>query len=173
MSCKQHGIPVQTLGEYPLFSELKLVQGEVTDVVVVPADQDPLVTAGTFPLPRAVRDKFCKMERAGVPLNMLYTYIAHEVPRNSVNPHGPLPLDVIKPSPPSRVVRTSRHLGAIAYTATISLLKGVLFTASVPVVKAGAAGVVATELLLDPVIFGALADERGMATWFVLAQWVW
>jgi hypothetical protein len=53
------------------------------------------------------------------------------------------------------------------------LLKGVLFTASVPVVKAGAAGVVATELLLDPVIFGALADERGMATWFVLAQWVW
>src|SRR5436305_2433751 len=31
--CKRHGISIQPVGEYPLFSDLKLVQGEVTDVV--------------------------------------------------------------------------------------------------------------------------------------------
>ena len=36
----------------------------------------------------------------------------------------------------------------------------------------GGSGAV-TSLLLDPLIFGALADERGIATWFVIAQWAW
>jgi hypothetical protein len=116
---------------------------------------------------------------SGLSLSLLTTSkffsscIAHEVPRNSVCPGGPLPLEVIKPPSPTGVTRTSERLGAIAHAATISLLKGVLVTARAPVVGASAAGAFIAGLLLDPVIFGAFADEHGMATWFVLAQWVW
>src|SRR5205085_8676891 len=33
--CKQQGIVISTLGEYPLFTQLKLIRGEITDVVIV------------------------------------------------------------------------------------------------------------------------------------------
>src|SRR5437588_11032739 len=44
--CKQHGIAIQTLGEYPLFSGIKLVHGEVSEVVIVPAEEAPLIGTG-------------------------------------------------------------------------------------------------------------------------------
>ncbi len=176
MPCKQHGIAIQTLGEYPLFTGLKLVHGEVSDVVIVPAEDDPLVVTGQFPLPQAVQARLRAMERAGVPFDMIHTYIAHEVPSYSVSPHGPIPLEVIRPSAPIQTSRTSERLGIVAHAATVSLLRGLRRTANASVLAVGAATVgasIAAALMLDPLIFGAIADERGMATWFVLAQWLW
>ncbi len=116
------------------------------------------------------------MEQIGVPLDRMFTYIAHEVPPNTIDTNSPLPLEVIAPPPPARALRQSARLGAIAHVSTISALKGFRrsFTTSVQSVAVGAlAAGAAAALLLDPIIFGALADERGMATWIVLAQWVW
>jgi len=174
--CRQHGIAIQILGEYPLFSGLKLVRGQVSDVIIVPAEQDLLITTGKFPLPKAIHDKLRAMEKAGVPCDLLHTYIAHEVPSGSVNPAGPIPLEAIVPPVPAHVIRTSRRLGVVAHAATVSLFRGIRHTASKGLLGAGAAtmgAVAASTRLLDPLIFGALAGERGMATWFVLAQWVW
>ncbi len=167
--CKERGITIQTLGEYPLFTQLKLIRGEITDVAIVPAEQDPLLAAGKFPVPRSVGNQLRAMERAGVPLDLLHTYVAHEVPVNSVVEGGTIPLEVIKPPAPAHTVRTSERLGKIAHVTTSSLLKGALVAAAAPVVLTGMAMVT----LLDPVIFGAIADERGMGTWFALAQWTW
>ncbi len=174
--CRQHGIAIQMLGEYPLFSGLKLVRGQISDVIIVPAEQDPLIATGKFPLPKAVRDKLHAMEKAGVPCDLLHTYIAHEVPNGSVDPAGPIPLEVIVPPVPAHVTRTSRRLGVVAHAATVRLLRGMRHTAGKGLLGIGVATMAtgaASALLLDPLIFGALADERGMATWFVLAQWVW
>lgn len=178
--CHKHGIPIQTLGEYPLFTGLKLVRGAVSDVVIVPADEDPLYTSGKFPLPRQVAQRLKAIERAGVPSDLLYTYIAHEVPRNSVSEDGPLPLEVICPPAPVQTVQASEQLGTIAHAATAGLLSklgGASLVGARGAAKgatlAGIAAGVAASLLLDPLIFGALADERGIATWFVIAQWAW
>jgi hypothetical protein len=174
--CQRHGIPIQTLGEYPLFRGLKLVRGEVSDVVIVPADEDPLFVSGKFPLPQQVDQRLRAIKRAGVPCDMLYTYIAHEVPRGSVSEDGPLPLEVIIPPAPALTVRTSEHLGTIAHALTVTLLGKLGQAAATSVQGAGVLGLGAglvTSILLDPLIFGAIADERGMATWFVLAQWAW
>ncbi|HZR43207.1 MAG TPA: hypothetical protein VFB12_24030 [Ktedonobacteraceae bacterium] len=174
--CRQHGIPIQVLGEYPLFSGLKLVRGTTSDVVIVPADEDPLIVEGDFPLPQQVKQRLRAIEQAGVPFDMLYTYIAHEVPPYSVPSEGPVPLEVVLPPAPQRTVQTSERLGKIAHVATTSVLAGLGRTATSSLRGAAIAGAVlgaATSVLLDPLIFGAIADERGMATWFVLAQWAW
>jgi hypothetical protein len=174
--CQQRGIDIQMLGEYPLFSGLKLVRGSSSDVVIVPADEDPLIKSGKFPLPQKVRRRLRAIEQAGVPFDMLYTYIAHEVPCGSVSEYGPIPLEVVLPSPPVETRRVSERLGRIAHTAQSSLLGLVGQAARVGVqgvVAAGLGASTALEILLDPLIFGALADERGVATWFVLAQWAW
>jgi hypothetical protein len=174
--CQQHGIPIQVLGEYPLFTNLKLVRGSTSDVVIVPADQDPLIVNGNFPLPQKVRHRLRAMERAGVPFDMMYTYIAHEVPRGSVSEHGSIPLEVVLPSAPIETRRTSERLGKISYTAQSSLLSLLGLTAKASTLGLGvvsASAGRALDVLLDPLIFGAIADERGIATWFVLAQWAW
>src|SRR5437660_8308899 len=44
--CNQQGITIQTLGEYPLFIQPKLIRGELTDVVIVTAEQDPVLATG-------------------------------------------------------------------------------------------------------------------------------
>jgi hypothetical protein len=168
--CRQQGIAISTLGEYPLFTQLKLIRGEITDVAIVPAEQDPLLATGKFPLPRSVGNQLRAMERAGVPLDLLHTYVAHEVPVGSVVEGSIIPLEVIKPPAPAKTIRTSERLGKIAHVTTSTLLKGALVAAAVPVVAFTS---VATAALLDPVIFGAIADERGMGTWFALAQWTW
>ena len=161
-----------------MFTGLKLVRGSDSDVVIMPAHEDPLLTTGKFPLPRTVRDKFRAMEKAHVPLEMMYTYIAHEVPCNSVNPNGPIPLEVITP-PLTSAVRTSECLGDVTHAITTSLLKGALAAITLPLAAvalplfAAIALPLAAPTSLDPVIFGAIADERGMATWFILAQWTW
>ena len=80
-----------------------------------------------------------------------------------------IPLELIKPPAPAQTVRTSERLGKIAYTTTASLLKGALVAAAAPAVFTG----MALVTLLDPVIFGAIADKRGMGSWFALAQWTW
>ncbi len=49
--CLRQELVVETLGEYPLFTEMRLVQGPVSDVVIVPADQDPCLLAVGFPCP--------------------------------------------------------------------------------------------------------------------------
>jgi hypothetical protein len=167
--CRQHGIVISTLGEYPLFTQLKLIRGEITDVAIVPAEQDPLLATGKFPLPRSVSNQLRAMERAGVPLDLLHTYIAHEVPVGSVVEGSVIPLEVIQPPVPAKTVRTSERLGKIAHATTSALLKGALVAAAAPVVLTG----MTVAALLDPVIFGAIADERGVGTWFALAQWTW
>jgi len=174
--CRSQGLVVETLGEYPLFTEMRLVQGPITDVVIVPAEQDPLFASGQFPLPRSVKTRMQLMEQIGVPLERMFTYIAHEVPANSVAMDRPLPLEAVTPPPSAHTLRQSERLGAIAHVSTISALKGFRrgLTTSVRGMVVGALATgVAAALLLDPIIFGALADERGMATWVVLAQWVW
>ena len=167
--CRQHGIAISTLGEYPLFTQLKLIRGTITDVAIVPAEQDPLLATGKFPLPRSVSNQLRALERAGVPLDLLHTYIAHEVPVGSVVEGSVIPLEVIQPPAPAKTVRTSERLGKIAHTTTSTLLKGAFVAAAAPVVLTG----MTVAALLDPVIFGAIADERGMGTWFALAQWTW
>ncbi len=167
--CRQQGIAITTLGEYPLFTQTKLIRGEITDIVIVPAEQDPLLTTGKFPLPRSVSNQLQAIERAGVPFDLLHTYIAHEVPVNSVVEGSAIPLELIKPPAPAETVRTSERLGKIAHVTTSSLLKGAFIAAAAPLVFTGTA----VAFLLDPVIFGAIADERGMGTWFALAQWAW
>jgi hypothetical protein len=167
--CRQHGIAISALGEYPLFTQLKLIRGEITDVAIVPAEQDPLLATGKFPLPRSVGNQLRAIARAGVPLDLLHTYVAHEVPVGSVVEGSIIPLEVIQPPAPAQTVRTSERLGKIAHITTSSLLKGALIGAAAPLVFTG----VAMATLLDPVIFGAIADERGMGTWFALAQWAW
>lgn len=174
--CKRNSIEIETLGEYPLFTGTKLVRGSVTDVVIVPANEDPLIKTGLFPLPQQVHRRLRAMQKAGVPFDRLQTYIAHEVPRNSVSADGPIPLEVIAPPAPASVVHTSQRLGEIAYAATVtfpSVLSKMAFTGirDVSLVSAGTG--VAAAILLDPLIFAALPDERGIATWFVLAQWAW
>lgn len=174
--CQSQGLTVETLGEYPLFTEMRLVQGPIADVVIVPAEQDPLFASGQFPLPRSVKTRMQAMERIGVPLDRMFTYIAHEVPANSVTVGDPLPLATVTPPPSARTLRQSERLGTIAHTSTIAALKGFRhgFATSARGVAIGAlATSAAAALLLDPIIFGALADERGMASWVVLAQWVW
>jgi hypothetical protein len=141
--CRQHGIALETLGIYPLFPNLKLVRGTVTDMVIVPAEQDPLITTGKFPLPQAVRDKLGALQRAGVPFELLHTYIAHEVPANSVSPFGPIPLEAVLPPPSAQITRTSEMLGSIAHATTISFLRGTLLTASA---AARGAGTIARDL---------------------------
>jgi hypothetical protein len=174
--CRQYGIAIQTLGEYPLFTGLKLVRGNISDVVIVPANEDPLVMSGNFPLPQKVRRRLRAMEQAGVPFDMLYTYIAHEVPCGSVSEDGPIPLEVVLPSAPIETRHTSERLGNIAFTTQSSLLRLLGLAARTSLLGLGTvsrgAGR-AMEILLDPLIFGAIADQRGMATWFVLAQWAW
>jgi len=167
--CRQRGITISTLGEYPLFTQLKLIRGEITDIAIVPAEQDPLLATGKFPLPRSVSNQLRAMEQAGVPFDLLHTYVAHEVPINSVVEVSAIPLEVIKPPAPAQTVRTSERLGKIAHVTTSSLLKGAFVAAAAPLVFTGTA----VAILLDPVIFGAIADERGMGTWFALAHWTW
>jgi len=106
---------------------------------------------------------------------MLYTYIAHEVPRYSVSEDGPIPLEVVMPPHPQQAVRLSNRLGMIANAATTHWLvswgrrrSGCAWRG-----EAGYWFGCSCLVLLDPLIFGAIADERGMATWFVLAQWAW
>lgn len=128
--CRQQRIDLENLGIYPLFPDLKLVRGTVTDMVIVPAEQDPLIKTGKFPLPKSVRDKLGALQRAGVPFELLHTYIAHEVPANSVSPIGPIPLEAVLPPPSAQITRTSEMLGSIAHATTISLLRGTLLTAT-------------------------------------------
>lgn len=172
---EQHNLTVEALGEYPLFQDLKLVQGRDTDVVIVPADDDPLLNSGKFPMPRKMHRRMEALRKAGVPFDRLYTYVAHEVLHGSVSPSGPLTLEAIAPPAPRSVVRTSRYLGNVAQAMTTSVLGGLGLIARGGVYSAAlaGAGTEALSILLDPLIFGAFADERGMATWFVLAQWAW
>ncbi len=174
--CREHGITVQLLGEYPLFRQIKLVRGSVSDVAIVPADLDPLYMNGKFSLPRHVYQRMKAIGQAGVPTELLYTYIAHEVPCGSVSEYGPLPLDVVQPPLPAAQQRVAQTLGHVAHTCTRLITDGLLRTGKsslygVGLVGAGASAVAA--VLLDPLIFGAIADEHGMATWFLLAQWYW
>jgi hypothetical protein len=172
--CQAHGIAIQILGEYPLFSGLKLVHGKTTDVVIVPAEEDPLVIDKDFPLPIRVRQRLNALERAGVPFEMLYTYIAHEVPPYSVPETGPFPREIITPITDAE--RLSARLGIIANALTGTVISGLKAAATEGVRKAAYLGISlggTAAALLDPLIFGAIADERGMATWFVLAQWAW
>lgn len=196
--CRRHGIALEALGIYPLFPNLKLVRGTTTDMVIVPAEQDPLITTGKFPLPKGVRDKLGALQRAGVPFELLHTYIAHEVPANSVSPLGPIPLAAVLPPPSARMTRTSEMLGSIAHATTISFLRGTLLTASTIARGIGSSAGAATLtlgraamsfgssagtatahvgsralMMLDPVIFCALPDEDGMAVWYAVASWVW
>jgi hypothetical protein len=174
--CRRHGIAIEMLGEYPLFRGLKVVRGRTSDVVIVPADADPLLISGKFPLPRHTRRRMEALRKAGVPFDSLYTYVAHEVPRNSVPATGPLPLAAILPPVPQTSLRTSRSLGVVAQALTASVLGGMGQVARTGVRGTGLVGAgidTLATVLLDPLIFGAIADERGMATWFVLAQWAW
>jgi len=174
--CRKHGIEIQTLGEYPLFTGTKLVHGRLSDVVIVPAEEDPLITTGKFPLPKKVDQRLRAMQKAGVPFDMIRTYIAHEVPPYSIREEGPIPLEVIAPPHPEQAVRLSNQLGFIADAATTTLVGSVGRAAKAAAGGTGAVAAgtaIAASFLLDPLIFGAIADERGMATWFVLAQWAW
>ncbi len=174
--CRERGITIQTLGEYPLFRNMKLIRGSVSDVAIVPADLDPLYIGGTFLLPRNVNRRMKAIQKAGVPTELLYTYIAHEVPHGSVDEYGPLSLSVVQPPVPPVQHRTAHMLGRIAHALT-STVAGSMRTVSksslygVGLVGMGASAV--SAVLLDPLIFGAIADEYGLATWFLLAQWAW
>ncbi len=172
---EQGGLTIEMLGEYPLFQGLKLVQGRDTDVVIVPADDDPLLTSGKFPMPRKMHWRMKALRRAGVPFDRLYTYVAHEVIHGNVSPYGPLTLEAIEPPAPRSAVRTSRYLGNAAQAMTSGVLGGLGLAMRSGVYGAALAGASteALSILLDPLVFGAFADERGMATWFVLAQWAW
>lgn len=174
--CREHGIAIEVLGEYPLFTGRILVRGTTSDVIIVPADDDPLLQSGKFPLPRQVRRRLETMRQANVPFDALYTYIAHEVPRNSVDETGPLPLALLTPPQPVASVRTTQRLGIVAHALNRTLLGGLGKATQVGAYSIGVATVgleAMATVLLDPLIFGAIADERGMATWFVLAQWSW
>jgi hypothetical protein len=174
--CRTHGILVEPLGEYPLFTGIKLVRGSLSDVVIVPAEEDPLLHSRRFPLPRHVRNRLKAMRKAGVPFDRIFTYIAHEVPRNSVEATLPLPLEAVRPPDPASSLRTVEQLGNVAHALHSTLFNGIGAVTRTSVQGAGvaAAGIGAlTTFLLDPLIFGAIADERGMASWFVLAQWAW
>lgn len=174
--CREHGIAIEVLGEYPLFTGRKLVRGTTSDVIIIPANDDPLLKSGKFPLPQQVRRRLETLRRANVPFDALYTYIAHEVPRDSVDETGPLPLALLTPPQPAASVRTTQRLGIVAHALNSTLLGGLGKATRAGAYSIGVASVgleAMTTVLLDPLIFGAIADERGMATWFVLAQWAW
>ncbi|GCE47298.1 hypothetical protein EI42_00827 [Thermosporothrix hazakensis] len=174
--CQEHGIAIQCLGEYPLFTGSKLIRGAQTDVVILPAEEDPLLASGKFPVPLHAARRLQLIREAGVPLDQMRTYIAHEVPRNSVSEHGPIPLEVIAPPVPKEAAATAEQLGNIAHIATTIVLGKLkkAFTAGIKGAGIATTGAgIATAALLDPLIFGAYADQHGLATWFVLAQWYW
>lgn len=182
-------VEIEPLGVHPVFTGLRAYRTSA-DWIVCPAADDPLITAGRLPIPKAERAKLRRLKKAG--LDFPHIYLAHELegrPAGSTSkrplPSGPFatvtPAQarslVPEPSLPPKSLRRAARLGGVA--------QGLGEAAAVTAVGVGALALAPLGLLLlpfaslDPVVYGVVplpgtALVPGIsAAWFVLASWDW
>lgn len=177
------GLPVPFLGYSSLFSETRLYPGNASDWVMMPLKNDPLFQEYGQRLyaPEDVRQHLGQLHTAGIEMDGLY--IAHEITPGVLRPGDPVPVELLRPTPPEHIVRRSQVLERttrqwwdfVAKTVTTSVRVTNTF------VQVGAAVAVqgALGILRDPILFGVQYhpdwqfNGRPIGQWYYLTQWDW
>lgn len=181
---QQHHLPVRYVGLAPAYKGVQLYQGANTEVVMMNLSEDPLYyeNGGRSVMPKVVIGELQRILNHGCDFEAVY--VAHEVPKGSVQPGEPVPLEVIVPPPPPRMRKRLSHLEGLMATywggvrTAIRLASGGALVAGAALIAAPAALVMATASL-DPILFGLHVDweheVEGMpvALWYYLTSWVW
>jgi len=170
----------------PLFSGLRVYQGQRYDWVLVNLAEDPLFhDRDGFPVPRRILDHLGTVERAGVDFDALY--LAHEMEKGRIREGEQLTADALLPPPPRSVERLSHQLGkasgalwaVAAAPLVVSLVAGAAVGAAALMAAPALAVAGASCMSLDPILLGTkVAPGKPVrpgepACWFYLAHWAY
>lgn len=159
------------------FCGTAIVKGTSTDWAFMPLDDDPLNRPSAllrnhkYPVPRSVLKQLKEIAATGVEFDILY--VAHEMERgaqptwDSLCPplHPSVERKWVLLTPPSVKLATSiaKAMVETVWTRHLQACKAIVTENQRRVV----------QRQLDPILFGVNIDSRGMASWHVLAEWVW
>lgn len=186
---EKRSLPIRLIGYAPIFNEQRLYPGRNTDWAIMPLPQDPTYKSGEpFYMPRRAHDDLRLVHQSGIHFESIF--IAHEIPKNSLNYGEQVPLELIAPPPPPKQMRNAVRAARIVSGFWDGVVSAVTASAMATVAVAGAAlfaPIAAVSILaapvavvgLDPIIFGLHIDERqkvkGMplAMWYYITHWTW
>lgn len=190
----EHKLPIELIGFSKIPENLQVFEGPDCDWVLLNMLDDPILSHrnGKYPVPRTVRKNILEMAAIGVDFSA--TFIAHAVPKGSMEGKQEISLDQVFPYPDpsatSRLERLDRGITKL-HQATRAALKAVAVTGAtvsvgalaVPALLAAAlpAGAAASSLLvLDPILFGVhvfpdwrAEDSRPFGAWYYITNWFW
>lgn len=174
------GLATRFLGYAPMFrGHPKIFRGQRSDWAMMNLTDDPTFVDGRMIVPRVVARDIRKTLKAGIDFDAIY--VAHEIPTNSVQLGQKVPLDLIMPPPPQRLLRRIAWIERIVagwWSGIWSTTRGVLAGAAMGVAVATFPLSVAFASA-DPILFGVNfasdyiygSDPIGM--WYYLTHWDW
>jgi hypothetical protein len=167
------------LGYAPLFhGHPQIFRGQRSDWAMMNLTDDPTFRDGRMIVPRVVARDIRKTLKAGINFDAIY--VAHEIPSNSVLPGEEVPLDLIMPPPPQRLLRRIAWIERVVagwWSGIWSTTRGVLAGAAVGV--AIATFPLTMAFAADPVLFGVNFEpayrfgEDPIGMWYYLTHWDW
>jgi hypothetical protein len=183
LQAERAGSPITYLGFGTMPEQPRLYPGTKTDWLLMRMDDDPLVQAGRFPIPREQRRHLERLTRSGIEMDELL--VAHEVPESVTRKAAPglarigpsdVPVDLLPaliehPGASESTKRFTARAGKVAEGAG-KVAKGAAFAAGA-VVAAPIA--LAAMMPVDPVIFGVrrVPGHRGAIQIYELVRWDW
>ncbi|MBO3752165.1 hypothetical protein J5X84_39405 [Streptosporangiaceae bacterium NEAU-GS5] len=184
------GIAIEVVGISATFDEPRAYAGETSDWVMAPAEDDPHLASGAWPIPGDQRRRLEQLVAAGVRFDRLY--IAHEVPRGRIElPLAPAELSTgtevvaIRPGQVLAPEVARQAVGPVPVpvpTAALALAERLGQIADLPWrVVAGARDMVNAAIAVrndfDPMVLGVITARRtaptpALGAFCVLAQWI-
>lgn len=183
LDAERAGSPITYLGFGTMPEQPRLYPGTKTDWLLMQIDDDPLVQAGRFPIPREQRRHLVRLTRSGIEMDELL--VAHEVPEAVTRKAAPT-LARIGPSdvPVELLPALVEHPGATESTKRFTARAGKLAEGAGKVAKgaafaacavAAAPIALAAMMPVDPVIFGVrrVPGQRSVVQIYELVRWEW
>lgn len=180
---ERNNISLLFLGYAPVFSGTRIYRGRDCDWAMMHLGDDPVFCFHGQRLyaPRPVIEQIEMIVEAGIEFDAIF--IAHEIPKGSVKPGEPVPLELIMPPPHPQVRKRLNWLESMIirwWSFVTKVLEGTLETIAITTASIATAAIgVAALAAQDPVLFGVQFDETWQANgqpvgmWYYLTNWYW
>ena len=180
-------LPIQYMGITPVFDDPRLYSGRESDWVMMNLAEDPLFLddGPGLVMPAPVIADINRVLEAGVDFDALF--IAHEIPRGSLQSGEAVPLDLVAPPPPAGVSERLNRLNRVIENVWDGARTTAGFTAKATAATAAGVAVAGIAVArgalaltaLDPILFGVFLDRkhtvRGqpLGLWYYVSHWTW
>ena len=170
---RDNSLSVRFLGYNILPKQVCVYPGEKSDWAIMNLKSDPVFYANgeSMIIPDKVALQIRTIVNAGIEFDAIY--IAHEIPKSSVKPGQPVPLELIAPPPPPETMYRVRKLG----NEVDKFWKKIAAISTTTVAATAAAFAALTPV--DPVLFGVNINEAWklkntpVGMWYYIARWDW